>query len=117
VGSSLTGSHSSRAATAREQLLTDGFTGIINCNRAELYWQVGRLKWRWAHLKRHIQALMDHPDRNVNRMEHDLRHHVTAMFQYWREYHADTILRCTFHHPMPRCTTEVTACSCAGALG
>ena len=52
----------SRAATAIGQLLGDGFTGTINCDRAKMYWHVGRLQWCWAHLQRDIQALIEHPD-------------------------------------------------------
>ena len=52
----------SRAATAIGQLLGDGFTGTINCDRAKMDWHVGRLQWCWAHLQRDIQALIEHPD-------------------------------------------------------
>ena len=38
----------SRAATAIGQLLGDGFTGTINCDRAKMDWHVDRLQWCWA---------------------------------------------------------------------
>ena len=41
-----------RAATVLRELLTDAFRGIVNCDRAKLYWNVGRPQWCWAHLKR-----------------------------------------------------------------
>ncbi|MGH8336681.1 MAG: IS66 family transposase, partial [Gammaproteobacteria bacterium] len=57
-----------RAATVVKGLLTDAFQGVVNCDRAKMYWQVGRLQWCWAHLKRDFQALIDHPDRQVQRL-------------------------------------------------
>ena len=92
----------SRAATAIGQLLGDGFTGTINCDRAKMYWHVGRLQWCWAHLQRDIQALIEHPDRQVKRLGHDLMKQATAMFKHWREYHAGTISRRTFRRRMER---------------
>lgn len=32
---------------------------IVTCDRAKMYWQVGRLQWCWAHLKRDLQAMID----------------------------------------------------------
>ena len=57
-----------RAATVLQELLTDAFDGVVNCDRAKMYWRVGRLQWCWAHLKRDFQALIDHPDRQVKRL-------------------------------------------------
>ena len=51
-----------RAATALADLLTDAFQGVVNCDRAKMYWRVERLQWCWAHLKRDFQALYDHRD-------------------------------------------------------
>jgi len=48
-----------REATALDDLLTEAFRGIVNCDRAKMYWQVKRLQWCWAHLKRDFQALID----------------------------------------------------------
>lgn len=90
----------SRAATAIGQLLGEGFTGTINCDRAKMYWQAGRLQWCWAHLKRDIQALIDHPDRQVKRLGHDLMRQVTAMFQHWHDFHGGRISRQAFRERM-----------------
>ena len=51
-----------RAATVLTELLADDFEGVVNCDRAKMYWNVGRPQWCWAHLKRDFQALIDHPD-------------------------------------------------------
>lgn len=77
---------SSRKATALPKLLGDGFTGVINCDRAKMYWQAKRLQWCWAHLKRDFQALIDHQDRQVQRLGHDLMRPVRLMFDTWWRY-------------------------------
>ena len=51
-----------RAATALTELLTDAFTGVVVCDRAKMYWGLGRLQWCWAHLDRDFQALADSED-------------------------------------------------------
>ncbi|MHB8974348.1 MAG: IS66 family transposase [Pirellulaceae bacterium] len=45
-----------REATALSGLLTDAYQGIVICDRARMYWQVTRLQWCWAHLKRDFQG-------------------------------------------------------------
>lgn len=30
------------AATVLQQLLTDGYDGVVNCDRAKMYWNIGR---------------------------------------------------------------------------
>ena len=62
----------SRAATALTELLGETFAGVMTCDRAKMYWQCGRLQWCWAHLKRDFQALVEHPDPQVQRLGRDL---------------------------------------------
>ena len=62
---------SSRKGDALPKLLGDSFTGIINCDRAKMYWQAKRLQWCWAHLKRaHLRkrtgASFDRPSRQTS---------------------------------------------------
>lgn len=73
----------SRAATALTTLLTDRFTGVVGCDRAKMYWAVGRLQWCWAHLKRDFQALADSEDRVVKRLGHDLLRPTRELFRQW----------------------------------
>lgn len=87
---------SSRKGTALPLLLGKMFAGIINCDRAKMYWQAKRLQWCWAHLKRDIQALIDHPDHQVKRLGHDLMRQVKAMFTHWKRYKAGEISWRTF---------------------
>jgi len=77
---------SSRKATALPKLLGDAFTGVINCDRAKMYWRAKRLQWCWAHLKRDFQALIDHQDPQVRRLGHDLMRQVKLMFDTWWRY-------------------------------
>jgi transposase len=73
----------SRAATALKALLTDRFTGVVNCDRAKMYWAIGRLQWCWAHLKRDFQALAESNDAVVKRLGHDLLRPTRELFRQW----------------------------------
>jgi transposase len=82
-----------RAATVLQQLLTDVFDGVVHCDRAKMYWHNGRLQWCWAHLKRDFQALIDHPDRQVQRLGYDLMRCTRALFRHWSRCRDGTITR------------------------
>lgn len=100
---------SSRKGDALPKLLGDSFTGIINCDRAKMYWQAKRLQWCWAHLKRDFQALIDHPDPQVQRLGHDLMRQVKLMFQHWRRYQAGEISWNTFRGTMRPVRNKINA--------
>jgi transposase len=80
-----------RAATVLEELLTDVFDGVVHCDRAKMYWHKGKLQWCWAHLKRDFQALIDHPDRQVKRLGHDLMRCTRELFRQWSRCRDGTI--------------------------
>lgn len=82
-----------RAATVLHDLLTDAFDGVVNCDRAKMYWKIGQPQWCWAHLKRDFQALIDHPDRRVQRLGHDLMRPTRELFRHWARYRDGTITR------------------------
>lgn len=82
-----------RAATVLEELLTDAFDGVINCDRAKMYWKTGRLQWCWAHLKRDFQSLVDHPNRQVSRLGQDLMRQTRELFRHWSRCRDGTITR------------------------
>ena len=48
-----------REATALTAFLGETFRGVVNCDRAKMYWHLGCLQWCWAHLKRDFQAMID----------------------------------------------------------
>jgi len=100
---------SSRKGDALPKLLGHSFTGIINCDRAKMYWQAKRLQWCWAHLKRDFQALIDHPDKQVQRLGHDLMRQVKLMFQHWRRYRAGEISWKTFRRYMSPVRKDINA--------
>ena len=77
---------SSRKGTALPKLLGPNYAGVINCDRAKMYWQAKRLQWCWAHLIRDFQALIDHPDHQVKRLGYDLMRETKAMFIEWKRY-------------------------------
>ena len=84
---------STRAATVLQELLTDAFDGVVNCDRAKMYWNVGRPQWCWAHLNRDFQALADHPEQQVKRLGHDLLRPTRELFRHWVRYRDGTITR------------------------
>lgn len=83
----------SRAGTALTALLTDRFAGVVTCDRAKMYWAVGRLQWCWAHLKRDFQALADSEDRVVKRLGHDLLRPTRELFRQWSRCRDGTLSR------------------------
>ena len=82
-----------RAATILQELLTDAFDGVVNCDRAKMYWKIGRPQWCWAHLKRDFQALVDHPDQQVKRLGRDLMRPTRELFRQWSRCRDGTITR------------------------
>ena len=97
----------SRAATAIGHLLGEAYAGIVNCDRAKMYWRIKHLQWCWAHLKRDFQALIDHPDRQVKRLGHDLMRQVKLVFQHWWDHRSGKISRKTFQERMVPVRAEV----------
>jgi len=82
-----------RAATVLQELLTETYAGVVNCDRAKMYWKVGRPQWCWAHLKRDFQALIDHPDHQVKRLGRDLMRPTKQLFRHWARCRDGTITR------------------------
>jgi transposase len=87
------GVRGSRAATALTTFLTDRFTGVVSCDRAKMYWTIGRLQWCWAHLNRDFQALADSDDGVVKRLGHDLLRPTREMFRQWSRCRDGTVSR------------------------
>jgi transposase len=85
-----------RAATAVDQLLTDAFRGVVTCDRAKMYWRVGRIQWCWAHLRRDFQALIDRGNNQARRLGYDLRRMTCKLFEHWGNYRDGTISRAAF---------------------
>jgi len=80
-----------RAATILEDLLTEEFEGVVNCDRAKMYWKRGKLQWCWAHLKRDFQALIDHRDGQTKRLGYDLMRGTKELFRHWSRCRDGTI--------------------------
>jgi transposase len=82
-----------RAADILDDLLTDAYAGVVTCDRAKMYWRIGRIQWCWAHLKRDFQALIDSPNGQAKRLGRDLMPWVDKLFRYHRRYRDGTISR------------------------
>jgi transposase len=98
-----------RAATILHELLTDAFDGVVNCDRAKMYWNIGRPQWCWAHLKRDFQALIDHPDHQVKRLGRDLMRPTKELFRHWSRCRDGTITRRGFERLMQPIREEIDA--------
>lgn len=96
-----------RAATVLQELLTETFDGVVNCDRAKMYWNVGRPQWCWAHLKRDFQALIDHPDHQVKRLGRDLMRPTRELFRQWSRCRDGTITRRGFERLMQPIRKEI----------
>jgi len=83
----------SRAATVLTELLSADYAGVVMCDRAKMYWMLGRLQWCWAHLKRDFQALADSDDGVVKRLGHDLMRPTPELFRQWSRCRDGTIDR------------------------
>jgi hypothetical protein len=75
------------------ELLTGAFTGVVVCDRAKMYWGLGRLQWCWAHLARDFQALADSEDGVVRRLGHDLLRPTRELFRQWSRCRDGSISR------------------------
>ena len=82
-----------REATALSDFLTEKFHGIVTCDRAKMYWQVGRLQWCWAHLQRDFQAMIDTGDKRAKWLGERLRAATCELFEHWADYRAGKITR------------------------
>jgi len=80
-----------REATALGAFLGEAFGGIVNCDRAKMYWHLGCLQWCWAHLKRDFQAMIDSGDRRAQHLGYRLRRATCELFEHWADYRAGKI--------------------------
>jgi transposase len=105
-----------RAASVLRELLTETYDGVVNCDRAKMYWNVGRPQWCWAHLKRDFQALIDHPDRQVQRLGRDLMRPTRQLFRHWARCRDGTITRGGMLRLMRPIRKEIDALLLRGAF-
>jgi transposase len=96
-----------RARTVLDELLKPGFPGVVSCDRAKMYWSVGRLQWCWAHLKRDFQALVDSGDGQAKRLGHDLLRQTRELFRLWSRCRDGTMDRAEFRERMTPLRQEV----------
>ena len=82
-----------REATALTTFLGEAFHGVVTCDRAKMYWQLGHLQWCWAHLKRDFQAMIDSGDPRAMHVGYRLRHATCELFEHWADYREDTTSR------------------------
>lgn len=82
-----------REGTALADHLGSSFEGVVNCDRAKMYWSLAKLQWCWAHLKRDFQALIDTGDHQAKRLGRELMPCVRELFRLWARYRDGTLTR------------------------
>lgn len=97
----------SRAATVLKTLLGEGFRGVIHCDRAKMYWSLGRLQWCWAHLTRDFQSWIDSSCSIRRRLGHDLMRQTKKLFALWQKVRDGTLSRESFQQQMKPIRQEV----------
>jgi transposase len=105
-----------RAATVLNELLGTAYGGVVNCDRAKMYYSLPRLQWCWAHLKRDFQALIDSGDGQKKRLGHDLLRPTRKLFQLWARYRDGTLTRVGFQRLMKPIRQEIDALLLRGAF-
>lgn len=75
-----------RAATVLDERLTDQFAGVVDCDRAKMYWRLKRLQWCWAHLVRDFQSLIDTGPPAAKQRGRDLLRQTKRLFQQWHRF-------------------------------
>ena len=105
-----------RAASVLIELLRDRFSGVVMCDRAKMYWHIGRLQWCWAHLQRDFQALIDSHDPQVRRLGHDLMRPTEKLFRHWSRCRDGTITRRGLKRRMAPIRREVEGLLLRGAF-
>ena len=105
-----------RAATVLTELLGTAYGGVVNCDRAKMYYSQKRLQWCWAHLKRDFQALIDSGDGTEKRLGHDLTRPTRKLFRLWARYRDGTLTRVGFQRLMKPIRQEIDALLLRGAF-
>ena len=95
--------------------LGDSFRGVVNCDRAKMYWSLPKLQWCWAHLKRDFQALVDTGDCQAKRLGHDLMRETRELFRLWARYRDGTLTRQGWRRLMRPVREQVDALLLRGA--
>jgi transposase len=109
AGFTLFACRTSRARAVVTGLLGEAFAGIVGCDRARMYWTLGRRQWCWAHLKRDFQALIDSPCRTARRLGHDLMRPTKEMFALWQKVRDGTLTHRAFRRRMRPIRARVDA--------
>jgi transposase len=104
-----------RAATVLTELLGTTYGGVVNCDRAKMYYSQPRLQWCWAHLKRDFQALIDSGDGVKKRLGHDLMRPTRKLFELWARYRDGTLTRIEFQRQMKPIREKIDALLLRGA--
>lgn len=108
-----------KGAKVLRELLGEGYSNIVMCDRAKAYRRVAKLQWCWAHLRRDFQAMISRsgPSEKIGK---ELLAISTAMFEWWHRMRDGKITAATMrreiHALKPFFKAELEAgrdCGCA----
>jgi transposase len=105
-----------RAATVLTELLGTAYGGVVNCDRAKMYYSQSRLQWCWAHLRRDFQALIDTGDGIEKRLGHDLMRPTRKLFVLRARYRDGTLTRVGWQRLMKPIRQEINDLLLRGAF-
>jgi transposase len=105
-----------RQATVLKDLLGTNYGGVVNCDRAKMYFSQRRLQWCWAHLKRDFQALIDSGDGIKKRLGHDLMRPTRKLFELWGRRRDGTLTQLGFQRLMNPIRQKIEALLLRGAF-
>jgi transposase len=100
---------STREGTILRERLGAGFAGVVTCDRARMYFQMLRVQWCWAHLKRDFQAWIDGPDGEARRHGQDLMEQTHRLFNLWKQYRRNELSRAELKMRMEPVKKEIEA--------
>jgi transposase len=98
-----------REATALTELLGAKFKGVVNCDRAKMYFQLRRTQWCWAHLQRDFQGLIDRGTKVAKRLGYDLLRPTRELFRRWKQLRAGALTRLAWRRLMTPIREEIDA--------
>lgn len=105
-----------RQATGITDLLGKTFSGVVQCDRARMYFTLPRLQWCWAHLKRDFQALIDSRSGKARRLGHDLMRPTRQLFRLWARVRDGTLTRRGYKRLMRPIRDEIEGLLLRGAF-
>ena len=100
-------------ATALTEFLGETFCGVVTCDRAKMFWQLGWFAVVLSAFERDFQVMIDSGDRREKHLGWRLRHVTCELFEHWADYRAGKISRAACCVAWGRSVARWSVCCCA----